>query len=157
MALLFISHSSHNNDKAIEIRDFVLRGHNARTLSLAFSPDSKWLATGNEDRTVRLWSSINDDPSTSSALLNAPVGLCVSFSPNGKRLALNQTEYCANPFSPDSLMFASTDADSELYQVNPTDLKTLACRIAGRNLNADEVHSSSHSQFRLDPKICPLP
>ena len=115
---------------------FVLRGHTARTLSVAFSPDNQWLATGNEDRTVRLWSLTADDPSADLVRLAEPYGLGVSFSQDGRLLALSQTEYRSNPFSPDGSSFASSDAEADLYDVRLEDLIALACRIAGRNLMA---------------------
>jgi len=87
--------------------------------------------------------------------LTAPVGLGVSFSPDGHLLALSQTEYRSNPFSPDGSLFASSDADVQLYEVRLKDLVALACRIAGRNLTVDEVMSSRRSPFQLNPKVCP--
>ena len=60
------------------------RGRGAR--SVAFSPDSKWLATGGYDATVRLW-----DVKT-GALFQSLTGhsdpvLVVEFSPDDQRLA----------------------------------------------------------------------
>jgi WD40 repeat protein len=136
-------------------KPFVLRGHSGRNLSLAFSPDNRWLATGNEDRTVRLWSLTADDPSADSVALSATVGVGVSFSPDRRRLALIQTEYRSNPFNPDGSLFASTDADTHFYDVGLEDLKALACRIAGRNLTAEEAVSSRRSPFPLGTEVCP--
>ncbi|KAG9064399.1 hypothetical protein KI688_003587 [Linnemannia hyalina] len=50
------------NDKFVTVWDIgtgqarvVLRGHTVRVKTLAFSADSRWIATGSDDRTVRLW------------------------------------------------------------------------------------------------------
>ena len=86
-------------------KPIVLQGHTARTLSVAFSPDNQWLATGNEDKTARLWSLTATDPSADSVVLPAPdkVGN-VSFSRDGRWLALSQTENRSSPFSPDGFL-----------------------------------------------------
>jgi WD40 repeat protein len=130
-----------------------LRGHTGRTLSVAFSPDNRWLATGNDDRTIRLWSLAAADAIANSIRLTAPVGLGVAFSPDGHTLALSQTEYRSNPFSRDGSQVASTDADIQLYDVDLKDLKALACRVAGRNLTADEI--ARRSAYPLNASICP--
>jgi WD40 repeat protein/serine/threonine protein kinase len=60
-----------------------LSGHSKRICSLSFSADSKRLASGSEDETVRIW-----DPTRDAALVvyRGHLGTveCVSFRPDGK-------------------------------------------------------------------------
>ena len=62
-----------------------LEGHTAWLRSVAFSPDGKTLASGGEDRTVKLW-----DVATKQDISTLPHGSRVNsaaFSPDGKTLA----------------------------------------------------------------------
>jgi WD40 repeat protein/Flp pilus assembly protein TadD len=65
----------------------VLRGHEDRVRSVAFSPDGHWLATGSADKTVRLWDLTQPDPSSAPTVLPGEGGVSVvAFSPNGRWL-----------------------------------------------------------------------
>ena len=57
--------------------------------ALAFSPDSKWLATGSDDRSVRMWNLLDADPSSSSKSLGNARGwgIKLAFSPDSQWLA----------------------------------------------------------------------
>ncbi len=66
-------------------RLLTLTGHTRRIKSLAFSPDGKVLASGDEYRTIHLW---DLDTATSHATYKASVSFsALTFSPNGKLLA----------------------------------------------------------------------
>lgn len=46
---------SPKSNLVVEGADVVLRGHVFDVISLAYSPDGKWLASGSKDETIRLW------------------------------------------------------------------------------------------------------
>ena len=62
-----------------------LIGHKQPTRVAAFSRDRRWLATGSDDGTIRLWDLDNADPTSRSSLLNGAGGQVhgLAFSPDG--------------------------------------------------------------------------
>ena len=66
-----------------------LQGHTDVVWAVAFSPDGRWLASGSDDGTVRIWDVGSDTPEANSVLLPHR-GISVTtlaFSPDGKTLA----------------------------------------------------------------------
>jgi WD40 repeat protein len=103
----------------------LLPGHADWVNTLAFSPDSRWLATGSADRTAHLWD------------LNVPASRQASYLVvlSGHTGSIN-----ALAFSPDSrwLVTGSEDKTGRLWLVQVEELKSLACRVTGRNFSQNE-------------------
>jgi len=70
---------------------YVLKGHAAEITCLTFSPESKLIATGGRDKTVRLWD-VSTGLLKATFTCNQAFVEAVQFSPDGKILAVGSRE-----------------------------------------------------------------
>lgn len=101
----------------------MLLGHERGIRSLAISGDSRWLVSGSEDGTARLWDLGAAHPAVSAAVLSgggAAVGSLL--------------------ISPDSRYLATSDGVGavRLWHLRLDDLLALARAVTGRNLSQEE-------------------
>lgn len=91
-----------NNDKDEDPTCKTLVGHSGTVYSTSFSPDNKYLLSGSEDKTVRLWSMDTHTALVSYKGHNHPVW-DVSFSPLGHYFATASHDQTARLWSCDHI------------------------------------------------------
>lgn len=136
-----------------------LDGHTGEITSVDFQPDSELLASGSTDKTVRLWNATTGSLVKTLATLDVHVN-AISFSPDGKRLAIgtaggqlsvlslesNKTqnlsgagaEILSLAFSPDGRWLASGSMDQsvKLWDVSSAGAEPRPLRGASGEVNA---------------------
>ena len=93
----------------------------AAVQAVAFIPAGRWLATGSEDKTVRLWEWQVGTAEPVVLRGHEAAVQAVAFSPDGRWLATG-----------------SEDKTVRLWRIQVHELIQLACQIANRNLTQDE-------------------
>src|SRR4029079_10177412 len=77
---------THAADPSSAQKLFSLKGHRDYVLSVAFSADGKQLASGSQDKTIRVWEAVTGKEVRTLMGHTAAVR-SVAFSPDGKQLA----------------------------------------------------------------------
>jgi WD40 repeat protein/serine/threonine protein kinase len=101
---------------------YTLRGHTANVSSVAFSSDKRTLASGSWDKTVRLWgleAPVGDSLTELHAIQCAQRVVAIALSPDGRRLAIGQT----NGFA---LYDPTTPSKALAFQPSPAPVPALA-------------------------------
>jgi WD40 repeat protein/type II secretory pathway predicted ATPase ExeA len=132
--------------------------------SIAFSPDSRWLASGVDNKTVRLWEVRTGRPVHDLAGLRRSV-ICIAFSPDGRwlasgggdktieiwevatgqemrRLSGHKKDVYAVAFSPDGRWLASASGDKSVKLWDAT---------TGREVHTLEGHRKPVTSLAFSP------
>jgi serine/threonine protein kinase/WD40 repeat protein len=120
-------------------KQFALRGHEHPVESLAFSPDDRWLVSVSEDREVRVWNALADQPHAAMVVFSPGKAIPPRGPPSNLR------------FSPDGRWMVHCspgEREIQFFQLDAGDLLDDARRLAGRELSNDELQ-----QYRLNDVV----
>ena len=74
----------------------VLEGHTSAVLSVAFSPDGKYVVSGSWDKTIRVWDAEKGNTVSGPFEGHTDAVLSVAFSPDGKYVVSGSVVYLCN-------------------------------------------------------------
>ena len=121
--------------------------HLGQILCVAYSPDGKVIATGGDDRCVRLW-----DPATGKELRELPVQgrvTSVAFSPDGQTIAAGEgSDFLGKPDQAILIWRASTGREIDRLPGSEDDIRSIAYSpdgnrlvvAAGRLIESTSIH-----------------
>ncbi|HZY83756.1 MAG TPA: WD40 repeat domain-containing protein [Gemmataceae bacterium] len=72
------------------VRPMVIKGHTNTVHAVAFAPDGRLIATGSEDKTIRIWGAATGQ--RQERISHTDPVYCLAFSPDGKTLASGGTD-----------------------------------------------------------------
>ncbi|WP_165553007.1 WD40 repeat domain-containing protein [Kribbella speibonae] len=148
----------------------VLSGHALQVASLAFSNDGKFLASGSDDTTIRLWS-LDEGASIMTLEGHTDMVLGLAFTPDGGTLAsssqdgtirlwdtrlrrqigqplryADHRQWLALTPSPDGEQLVAANGDEAIrWPFTPSAWIARACQFAGRNITPDEWSRLGHT------------
>ena len=123
----------------------LLKGHHDGVRAVAFSPDSKRLASGSWDRTVKIWNVASHQVVHSLPPQPQPVN-AVAFSPDGKLLAIGTGDWRTENPGEVELFDPATGKHVSNAWHSPREVKALAFSPDGRRL------AIAHAAPRTDPR-----
>jgi WD40 repeat protein len=106
-------------------------------LGVAFSPDSRTLATSNEDGTVALWDAESQEPIGATLPGPPDVWVTARFTPDGERLFAVYAEH----------------GRAIRWEVDPAAWRSRACAIAGGGLTPEQWEEIVPEQDYVS--VCP--
>ena len=69
------------------VSNLQLKGHTDTIACSTFSPDGKHIASGAEDRTIRIWDAQTGSPVLEPLKMHTKTILCIAYSPDGSQIA----------------------------------------------------------------------
>jgi len=117
-----------------ELRGSTLVGHTRAVEAMMFHPDGVVLASGSADRTVRLWNTSTQVAISEPLRRHTGTVHDLVWAERGRVLA------------------STADGEAVVWDLRPTSLRDVICRVANRNLSRDEWSTFVGGTYR---RTCP--
>jgi WD40 repeat protein len=159
---------SQGNGQATQL--YALRGHTSSIRAVSFSPDGKWIATGDSDGTIRIWD-VNTGTSMQELKNNSGSNAIggnssAGVNANGINSAINPNSINSVIFGPDSnyIVTSSLDNTITVWEINtrrivaswkesPEDVSLLNLNIAPNPFSVNNRQLTNYAAFSPDGRL----